>query len=48
MYRVNAARILDWMDKRIDDREDPRMTVKGLTTNRSGQWRCHIGDDRVL
>mgnify|MGYP000192178950 CR=1 FL=1 len=39
MGRVNAARILDWMDKHIDGCEDPRVTGKGLTANRSGQWR---------
>ena len=36
MGRVNAARILDWMDKHIDGCEDPRVTGKGLTANRSG------------
>ena len=34
MGRVNAARILDWMDKHIDGCEDPRVTGKGLTANR--------------
>lgn len=48
MGRVDAARILDWMDKRIDGCEDPRVTGKGLTANRSGQWRYRIGDYRVL
>lgn len=48
MERVNAARILDWMDKHIDGCEDPRVTGKGLTANRSGQWRYRIGDYRVL
>ena len=47
MGRVNAARILDWMDKHIDGCEDPRVTGKGLTANRSGQWRYRIGDYRV-
>lgn len=28
MGRVNAARILDWMDKHIDGCEDPRVTGK--------------------
>ena len=46
MGRVNAARILDWMDKHIDGCEDPRVTGKGLTANRSGQWRYRIGDYR--
>ena len=48
MGRVNAARILDWMDKHIDGCEDPRVTGKGRTANRSGQWRYRIGDYRVL
>ena len=48
MGRVNAARILDWMDKHIDGCEDQRVTGKGLTANRSGQWRYRIGDYRVL
>lgn len=46
--RWDAARILDWMDKHIDGCEDPRVTGKGLTANRSGQWRYRIGDYRVL
>ena len=48
MGRVDAARILDWMDKHIDGCEDPRVSGKGLTANRSGQWRYRIGDYRVL
>lgn len=34
-----------WLDEYI---EDPRVTGKGLTANRSGQWRYRIGDYRVL
>lgn len=37
-----------WLNKHIDGCEDPRVTGKGLTANRSGQWRYRIGDYRVL
>lgn len=40
--------ILAWIDKNLSGCEDPRARGKGLTANRSGQWRCRIGDCRVL
>jgi len=40
--------ILSWMDKNIDGCENPRALGKGLTANRSGEWRYRIGDYRVL
>lgn len=42
------AIVLSWMDKNIDGCDDPRAHGKGLTANRSGQWRYRIGDYRVL
>lgn len=42
------AIVLSWMDKNIDGCDDPRTHGKGLTANRSGQWRYRIGDYRVL
>lgn len=42
------AIILSWMDRHIDRCENPRAHGKGLTANRSGQWRYRIGDYRVL
>lgn len=46
--RKELRKMVDWMDKHIDGCEDPRVTGKGLTANRSGQWRYRIGDYRVL
>ena len=40
--------ILSWLLKNIDGCEDPRAHGKGLTANKSGEWRYRIGDYRVL
>ena len=37
-----------WIDKNLADCEDPRAHGKGLTANRSGQWRSRIGDYRLI
>lgn len=43
-----AALILGWVRKNLEGCEDPRAHGKGLTANRSGQWRYRIGDYRLL
>ena len=37
-----------WLDKNLMNCTDPRIYGKGLTSNRSGQWRYRIGDYRIL
>lgn len=37
-----------WIDKNLMKCEDPRLHGKGLTSNRSGQWRYRVGDYRIL
>ena len=46
-----------WIEKNLQSCEDPCRHGKGLTANRSGQWRyrigdyrliCHIADDRLV
>ena len=37
-----------WIDKNLVYCEDPRAHGKGLTANRSGQWRYRIGDYRLI
>lgn len=45
----NTARlILGWIKKNLEGCEDPRLHGKGLTANRSGQWRYRVGDYRLL
>ena len=40
--------ILSWIEKNLVDCEDPRQHGKGLSANRSGQWRYRIGDYRLI
>lgn len=37
-----------WIDKNLVDCTDPRQHGKGLTANRSGEWRYRIGDYRLI
>lgn len=37
-----------WIDKHLVNASDPRVYGKGLTANRSGQWRYRIGDYRLI
>lgn len=40
--------IKSWIDKNLMNCTDPRQHGKGLTANRSGQWRYRVGDYRIL
>ena len=40
--------ILAWIEKNLVDCENPRQHGKGLTANRSGQWRYRVGDYRII
>ena len=46
--RPTAALILGWIRKNLENCENPRLHGKGLTANRSGQWRYRVGDYRLL
>lgn len=48
MGATENARIRAWLRKHIDGCDDPRVSGKGLTGNRSGQWRYRVGDYRIL
>lgn len=43
-----ASLILGWIEKNLEGCENPRQHGKGLTANKSGQWRYRIGDYRVI
>ncbi|MCQ2081958.1 MAG: type II toxin-antitoxin system RelE/ParE family toxin [Lachnospiraceae bacterium] len=43
-----AALIVGWIRKNLENSSDPRNHGKGLTANRSGQWRYRVGDYRIL
>ena len=46
--KYTAKLILAWVEKNLEGCADPRVHGKGLTANRSGQWRYRIGDYRLL
>ena len=46
--RYTQKIIKSWITKNLQNCEDPRQHGKGLTANRSGQWRYRIGDYRLI
>ena len=48
MDKYQATLIVLWLYQHIDGVDHPRKFGKGLTANRSGQWRYRIGKYRVL
>lgn len=46
--RYTQRMIKGWIDKNLIGCENPRQHGKGLTANRSGQWRYRIGDYRLI
>lgn len=46
--RYTQRMIKAWIAKNLEDCTDPRLHGKGLTANRSGQWRYRIGDYRLI
>lgn len=46
--KQSARRILDFMDERVSQRDDPRSTGKALTGPLGGLWRYRVGDFRVI
>ena len=46
--RYTQKMIKAWIEKNLVGCNDPRIHGKGLTANRSGQWRYRIGDYRMI
>ncbi len=46
--RYTQMIIKSWIEKNLVNCENPRAHGKGLTSNRSGQWRYRIGDYRII
>ena len=46
--RYTQRLLKGWIVKNLIDTENPRLHGKGLTANRSGQWRYRIGDYRLI
>ena len=43
-----SSLIIGWIEKNLEGCENPRIHGKGLTSNKSGQWRYRIGDYRLI
>ena len=46
--RYTQKMIAAWIEKNPEGCTDPRVHGKGLTANRSRQWRYRIGDYRLI
>lgn len=46
--KYTSMLILAWIRKNLERCSDPRQHGKGLTANRSGQWRYRVGDYRLI
>ncbi|MCM1507922.1 MAG: type II toxin-antitoxin system RelE/ParE family toxin [Ruminococcus flavefaciens] len=46
--KATAKLITSWIYKNLQNCTNPRQHGKGLTANRSGQWRYRVGDYRLL
>ena len=46
--KPTRALIFGWIEKNLVGCENPWLHGKGLTSNRSGQWRYRLGDYRIL
>jgi mRNA interferase RelE/StbE len=46
--KQQARRIVDYMDERVAQLNDPRSTGKALTGTLGGLWRYRVGDFRVV
>ena len=48
MDKYTRTLLLSWIEKNLVGTDDPRRHGKGLTANRSGQWRYRVGDYRLI
>lgn len=46
--RYTQKMVKAWVEKNLVGCNDPRAHGKGLSANRSGQWRYRIGDYRLI
>lgn len=48
MDRFEARILATWIKNNLDGCADPRALGKGLTANRSSEWRYRVGSYRIL
>ena len=45
---AEALRIYNWIEKNLENCDDPRRTGKALSGQFKGSWRYRVGDYRIL
>lgn len=48
MDKHTSTLLYSWISRNLDGCMDPRIYGKGLTANRSGQWRYRVGEYRII
>ena len=48
MDKSISSLIIGWIEKNIENCENPRIHGKSLTANRTGQWRYRVGNYRII
>ena len=46
--KATASLIIGWIRKNLEGCENPRIHGKGLTADKTGQWRYRVGDYRII
>ena len=46
--RQIASLIIGWIEKNLENCDNPRLHGKSLVGNKSGQWRYRVGDYRLI
>ena len=46
--KFTRAMLFNWIEKRLDGCENPRVLGKALTANHKGKWRYRVGDCRII
>lgn len=46
--KATASLITGWIRKNLEGCENPRIHGKGLTADKTGQWRYRVGDYRII
>ncbi len=48
MDRYTQTLLLAWIEKNIENCENPRIIGKALKADRSDEWRYRVGDYRII
>ena len=46
--KATASLIIGWIRKNLEGCENPRIHGKGITADKTGQWRYRVGDYRII